>query len=389
MKKLFFALTGLILLLAGCGGAAETTDSGEISGSIQVAVEGNYTDYMTRMGAAFTEETGVEVEVIEAGMFEVVEALPTQQGNSADVFMLPNDRVGDLGSQKLLAPVTTDLSDYTETAQTAATYEGETYMLPMATDTTLFIYNKELLDEVPSSLSDLDAEDWAGKFTDFYFTAGSFISEGGYIFGSDNTDTSDIGLNNEGSVKAGTELQNLYNSGAEHWTLMQDDTVAYDVMQQAFKDGQIKAVIDGPWALSAYAEAGIDYAVAPIPSLTGNSDFAPLVGTKGLGINAYSSNIAAANAFLEFLNSPENATEFYNSTLEVNPRTTTVYEEGSTEKTILDATTQGTSMPTDPAFGKAWGPMKSALGQIASGEDVQAALDAAADTIASDIASMQ
>lgn len=394
MKKLFASLFALIVVLAGCStsdgsGSTDTgTEDVELSGSIQVAVDGGYTDYMTAMGEAFTAETGVTVEVVEADMFDILDALPTQQGNTADVFMLPNDRVGDLASQKLLTPVTADLSGYTETAQTASTYNEEHYFLPMATDTTLFIYNKELLDEVPASLSDLDVADWAAKFTDFYHAGGAFMSEGGYIFGSDNTDTSDIGLATEGSVAAAEFIQSLYSSGNETWDLMKDDTVAYDIMEQAFKDGDVKAIINGPWALAGYAEAGIDYGIAPIPSLTGTEDYAPLVGTKGLGINAYTDNADAAQAFLSFLGTAENAQAFYEETLEVNPNTSITYEDGSNEAIILEATANGTSMPTDPAFGKVWEPMADALKQIAAGEDAAAALDAAVSTIANDIASM-
>lgn len=394
MKKLFASLFALILVLAGCSTSdgSSATDTGsedvELSGTIQVAVDAGYTDYMTTMGEAFTAETGVTVEVVEADMFDILDALPTQQGNTADVFMLPNDRVGDLASQKLLTPVTADISGYTDTAQTASTYNEEHYFLPMATDTTLFIYNKDLMTEVPSSLSDLDASEWAAKFTDFYHAGGAFMSEGGYIFGSDNTDTADIGLNNEGSVAAAEFIQSLYTSGNETWDLMKDDTVAYDIMEQAFKDGTVKAIINGPWALQGYKDAGINYGIAPIPSLTGNGDYSPLVGTKGLGINAYTDNADAAQAFLSFLGTEENAQAFFEATSEVNPHTGITYEDGSNEAIILEATSKGTSMPTDPAFGKVWVPMADALKQIAAGEDVGSALDAAVDTIANDIASM-
>ncbi|WOO86435.1 extracellular solute-binding protein [Mollicutes bacterium LVI A0039] len=387
MKKLLSALFALVIILAGCSSDTESVD-GELSGKIQVAVDGGYTDYMTELGEAFTAETGVEVEVIEADMFDTLDALPTQQGNTADIFMLPNDRIGDLATQKLIAPIDADISDYTETAKTAATYGDSSYILPMATDTTLFIYNKDLMTEVPATLSAMDVADWSAKFTDFYHVGGAFMSEGGYIFGDNNTNTADIGLNNEGSVAAGKFIQSLYSSGDSHWELMKDDVVAYDIMEQDFKDGKVKAIINGPWALAGYAEAGINYGIAPIPSLTGKEDYAPLVGTKGLGINAYSSNVDAAQAFLTFLGTAENAQKFYDQTLEVNPHTAISYEDGSNEAVILEATLKGTSMPTDPAFGKVWEPMADALKQIASGEDVEAALNSAAETVKNDIAAM-
>lgn len=389
MKKLITSLFALILVLAGCGSDTEVTDteSGELSGSIQVAVDPGYVPYIEEMATGFTEETGVTVDVVEAEMFDVLEALPTQQGNSADIFLVPG--AGDLVEQKLITPIETDISNYTETAQEAATNGDSQYFLPLTVETTLFIYNQDLMSEAPDTLAELDPSEWASDFTGFYTAAGAFISEGGYIFGENNTDSSDIGLNNEGSIAAAEFIQSLYTSGDQTWDLMRDNTVAYDIMTQAFLDGSVKAIIDGPWALQGFTDAGINYAVAPIPSLTGTGDYAPLVGTKGLAINAYSDNIAACQAFLEYLNTTERAERFSELTNEVNPNTGITYEEGSVQEAIQAAAEVGTPKLADPAFEKVWDPMNEALKQIAAGADVKEALDAAVVDFANDIASIQ
>ena len=387
MKKLLSILFLAIITLAGCGASGET-GNGELGGSIDVAVDEGYVEYMTNVGTKFKEEKGVDVNVINADMFTTLEALPTQQGNTADVFMLPNDRIGDLANQKLLSPVEVSISEYTDTAQLAASYNDNNYMLPMATDTSLFIYNKKLLSEVPKTLKELEPSTWAAKYTDFYITAGLFYDFGSYIFGKGNTDTADIGLDTENAVKAGEAISSLYGSGAEHWELMKDDTVAYDIMMDTFKKGKISAMINGPWALQEVSDAGIDYGIAPVPTYSGSGDYAALTGTKGLGINAYSKNIEASQEFLKYLATPENATEFYKATSEVNPHNGVVYEAGSNEEIILEATKNGTSMPTNPAFGKVWEPMADALKQIASGEDVITSLKQAVETLANSIASM-
>lgn len=391
MKKLFTGLFALMLVLAGCGSSDTDTaaegDSSELSGTIQVAVDPSYAPYIEEMGTGFTEETGVEVDVIEAEMFDTLEALPTQQGNSADIFLVPG--AGDLVEQKLITPIETDISDYSDTAIEAATNGDSQYFLPLTVETTLFIYNKDLLDAVPDTLADLDPNDWAANFTDFYTAAGALISEGGYIFGENNTDSSDIGLNNEGAVAAGEFIQSLYNSGSETWDLMKDSTVSYDIMTQAFKDGDVKAIIDGPWALTDLNDAGINYGVTAIPSLTGTGDYSPLVGIKGLAINAYSDVIPECQAFLEYLNTTENAERFSELTSEVNPNSGITYEEGSTQEAIQQAAEVGTPKLADPAFEKVWDPMDEALKQIAAGEDVQAALDAGVETFANDIASIE
>ncbi len=381
MKKLITSLFALILVLAGCGTDTESTkiESDELSGSIQVAIVPSYVEYMQEMAAGFTEETGVQVEVIGAEMFDVMDALPTQQGNSADVFLVPE--VSNIVNQRLITPVETDISAYSQSAQDSVTTSGDVYALPMTVETTLFIYNKDLMSEVPETLSDLDPSEWVSRFTNFYGAAGAFYSEGGYIFGDNNNDPTDIGLNNDGSIAAGQFIQSLYNSGDETWDLMKDDSVAYDVMLDAFKSGKVSAVIDGAWSLQEYSNAGIDYGVAPIPSLTGTAPFTPMVSNKGLAINAYSDNIPAAQAFLDYINTTENVTKFTEMTKEVTPLTTVEYPEGSVSQAIQEAASVGIPQAGTPEYNEIWDPTAEALKQIANGADVKDALDAAVNDL--------
>ncbi len=85
---------------------------------------------------------------------------------------------------------------------------------------------------------------------------------------------------------------------------------------------------------------------------------------------------------------PENAQKWYSMTREVSPSLSVKYEEGSLHKAIFDATNIGQPMPSIPEFMKVWGPMKTALAQIAQGQDTKAVLDAAVETIEIDIEDM-
>jgi len=389
MKKILGLLVVAVLVLAGCGASSDVAE-GEVGGKLTIAAEGDaYNQYFTEVGAQFSEETGVEIEVVDASMIDTLEALPTQKGNGPDLMLAPNDRIGILADQKLIAPLETSVTEYTENSINAGTYNEQQYLLPLSTETTLLIYNKDKLTEAPATLEDLGAENLLAKFTDFYITAGLFYDQGGYVFGAENTDPTDVGINNEGSVKAGEIVKELYGSGNENWSLMSDDAVAYDVMMEAFTTGDVAAIINGPWALKDITDAGINYGIAVIPSWDGTGTYAPLVGTKGLVTNAYSSNAASAQAFVDFLNSSENANKWVEITKEVSPNNGVTYEAGSESAIILEATKVGTPMPTDPAFGKVWEPMKDSLLQIAAQEDVKASLDAAKEAIDTGVAGMQ
>ena len=376
IKKVTLAIS-TALLLANNAMAAD---------NVVIGVEKAYVPYFTQLAEKFNQGKDFKVEVTTAKMFDLLDALPTQKGNVADIFMIPNDRIGDLANQRLIESTNFAIKGYTDTATKSASYEGKNYMLPMSTDTTLFIYNKDKLKTPPKTLKELAPSDWAAKFTDFYFAGGLFMANDGYIFKDNNPQ--DIGLDNAGAIKAGFAAKGLYHSGVSHWTLMQDDTVAYDIMMKNFTEGKIEAIINGPWAIADIEKAGINVGAAPIPSWDGSHPYQALTGTKGIAVNGYSSNKEGARAFLKFTATPEYANKWYEMTREISPSLAVHYKEGSIHKAIFDATNAGMPMPNVPEFGKVWGPMKTALAQIAQGQDVTGALKAAVDTIKIDIEDM-
>ena len=405
MKKRLFALIAAVsLMFTACAtadpdassSAPEGTSSGTAEGTkdpivLQIGVEPSYVDYYTEMGEAYTAENPhVTFEIVGTGMFDILNSLEAQKGNSADIFMLPNDRVGDLAQKRLIAPITADISSYSKPSQGAAEFEGEKYFVPLTTDTTLLYYNKSLVEEVPTTLSEIDPADWSAKYTDFYIAAGMLANHGAYIFGDDNTD---IGLNSPEAVAGLKVIQDLFHNGSENWVAMQEDTSGYDYQVQAFIDGSIKYYIDGPWKFTDLVSGGLaeeNIGFIPVPSWDGEGTYAPLSGVKGVAVNAYSKNVEEAQKFLETLATAENAQKWYDAHNEVNPHQDVVFEEGSIAEVVAQATSVGTPMPTDPAFGKVWVPMADALKQVAADPSVdpQAVLDAAVATIEADIAAM-
>lgn len=380
MKKFLALFVISALALVGCS-AADTEDK------ITIAVEKQYADYFRELAKEFSNDKDYTLEVVESGMWDLLDALPTQQGNSADIFMIPNDRIGELVDQRLITNIGFTPSGYTDNSIAAATYHDNVYILPMSTDTTLLVYNADVTDTVPETLKEIDPSNFAGKFTDFYFSSGFIYSNGGYIF--NDGDINQIGLNNEGSVMAGEQLQTLYQSGHDHWTLMRDDTVSFDIMQEALINGDVEYIITGPWAVSDLLEAGVNVAAVPIPSWDGSYPYKALTGTKGLAVNAYSNNVEEAQEFLEFIATSEHANTWHEVTQEVSPHTGVSYQAGTLSSILFDATEAGEPMPNNAEFGKVWEPMADALKQIAAGEDVKEALDAAVNTIERDIKDMQ
>lgn len=396
MKKLLISMVIASLTLtglAGCSNGGKSNEGGNEEAKdvvIEIGVEASYKDYYEQVTKAYTEaHPNVTFKISETGMFDLLDSLEAQRGNSADVFMIPNDRVGDLAQKKLITPLEVDLSEYTETAQTAVEFEGKKYFVPLSTDTTLLLYNKALTTEVPKTLKEIDPNDWSAKLTDFYVAAGLFYSNGSYIFG-DSSD--DIGLNNDDAIKAGQAIQSLYSSKVAHWEALKEEEAGYNQQSDNFAKGKIKYVIDGPWKVADFVKAGLaeeNIGATVIPSWDGKENYKPLTGTKGVAVNAYSDVKDEAMDFVASLATSENANKWYEMTKEVNPNVNVKYAEGSLAETVLEATKNGTSMPTDPSFGKVWVPMADALKQIANGGDVKASLDAAVEIIKNDIAAMK
>lgn len=382
MKKLFALFMITTLALTGCskGGSSDKGDTKDVT--IKVGVEKSYIPYYEEVTKAYTEANpNVKFKITESKMFDLLDSLEAQKGNSADVFMMPNDRIGDLADKKLISDVSADLSKYTETAQTAAKYKDKNYFVPLSTDTTLLFYNKDLTTKVPKTLKEINPKDWSAKFTDFYVAAGLFYSNGSYIFGSSTTD---LGLNNDGAVKAGEAVKSLYGSKVAHWEALKEEEAGYNEQVDNFVKGKITYVIDGPWKVADFVKAGLaedKIGFTSIPSWDGTKDYKPLTGTKGLAVNAYSDVKEEALKFVNSLATKEYAEKWYTLTKEVNPHTEIKYEDGTLAKTVLEATTKGTAMPTDPALGKTWEPMADALKQIANGGNVKKSLDSAVSTI--------
>ncbi|PAE14646.1 ABC transporter substrate-binding protein, partial [Virgibacillus sp. 7505] len=94
-------------------------------------------------------------------------------------------------------------------------------------------------------------------------------AHGGYVFDQDGEgvyDTSNIGLANEGTVEGANLIQSWYEAG------YLPVGITDDIIKGYFRDGQVGAVISGPWNVSEFSEAlGDQLAVAPLPTIDGKN----------------------------------------------------------------------------------------------------------------------
>ncbi len=181
----------------------------------------------------FEKDNNVKVKIVEKAYADQLESLRLDgpAGSGPDIITIPSDQIGTATTEGLLKPLTVSKAtqkQYTDSAMQSQIVKGKVYGLPRTIETTFLYYNKKLLSEkdLPKT-----TDEWltyskqqvaAGKYgllalwDQVYYAGGILSSYGGYIFNKDakgNYDTSDIGLNNAGAVKAATYIKSFYDAG--------------------------------------------------------------------------------------------------------------------------------------------------------------------------------
>ncbi len=355
--------------------------------------------------ASFEEEHGIEVEFKELDMATKMGEqlrLDGPAGTGPDVLTLPHDQIGQMAIEGLIAPLEVDSSVtdiYTESSIQAQTYDGELYGLPKATETPVFIYNKEHMQEVPENFEDLYefSQDFGGEeeygflalWDNFYFGNAIMAGYGGYVF--DRTDGTlnpqDLGVNNEGAVEGAQYIQKWYDNVFPAGIVGESGGSAKDGL---FQDGNVASQMDGPWAFQALNEAGIDYGAAPLPKLPNGEYPETFIGVKGWHVSAQSENQEWATKLVEHIANEENGKIRFEETNEIPPIKSLIEDpiiaDNENASAVAIQSQRGTPMPNIPEMGEVWEPMAQALQVIATGKnDPQSALDEAQDTIKTNI----
>lgn len=379
------------LLLAACGGddSKDAGEDGEVdNSSIEVSVESGYVDFIKEIAPKFEEETGISVDITEKDMFETLESLSLDgpAGIAADVTIAPYDRIGGLGQQGHLAPVEfQDDGRYDEIDEQQVTVDGETYGSPYVIEALILYYNKDLLDEAPETFEELEElsqdEQFAyaseeGKNTaflshwiDFYHSYGLLSGFGGYVFGNNGVDTSDVGLNTPEAIEAIEYAKTWYDQWPEG---MLDLTGAADFMDDTFINGSAAAIMNGPWSAGAYNETDLNYGVAPMPDLPNGNPYEPFGGGKGWIISEYTENLEGSQLWLDFVTNEENMTALYEYNNEVpanqqSRETIVEADEDDLAIAVVEQYDNAVPMPNIPEMAEVWEGAESMMFDAVSG----------------------
>jgi maltose/maltodextrin transport system substrate-binding protein/arabinogalactan oligomer/maltooligosaccharide transport system substrate-binding protein len=339
---------------------------------------------LEKIATAFTEQTGVKVQVVQKGFGDLRNdfkiAAPT--GSGPDILLGAHDWIGELNASGLLAPVELgpNAANFAPNAVQAFTYtDGKLYGMPQATENIALYYNTDLVSTPPATFDEVktlsqEIKDAGNKYGFLHQTIGDpyhfypiQTAFGGYIFGQ-NADGSynaaDLGLNSEGSVAALEWLNSMYEDGL----MDRNGNVDGGLLLSAFQNGDAAMVISGPWAIGGFKEAGVPFAVASIPS--GTQPGAPFLGVQGFMINAFSKNQLLAQTFLQqFVATDATMQAFY----EQDPRISAWIPVAETIddpnlKAIAEAGKVALPMPNIPEMNSVWGGQADAITLVSTGK---------------------
>ncbi|MFP4344922.1 MAG: maltose ABC transporter substrate-binding protein [Anaerolineales bacterium] len=335
---------------------------------------------LEELGRDFTEEYGVKIVVQQMGFGDVRDQLKVAgpAGEGPDILVGAHDWLGELTINGLLAPI--DLGDksdlFLDVAVEAFTYDGKLYGMPYVTENIAFVRNPELVPDAPESWTEvaeiaaaLEAEGtvkqgFVRQDGDPYHFYPILTAFDGYIFGVDENgyDAADVGVDSEGSLAAALWLEERV--AAEQIV----SGVDWDVMHTMFESGEAAMMITGPWALDRLREAGVPYAISPIPGETGTGR--PFLGVQGFMINAFSENALLAQTFLtEFVATEAFMTQMY----EADPRASAFLpvREQINDPDIAafgEAGEVGMPMPAIPEMSAVWTALGDAITLVMQGQ---------------------
>lgn len=371
------------LALAGCTPAEETPTPGETT-TLTVWVDAERVDALSGAAKAYTDATGVQVDVVSKDVATIkddfIQQVPT--GRGPDITLGAHDWLGELATNGVVAPL--ELGDsaagYLPVAINAATYEGTVYMLPYAVENIAVLRNADLVSEAASSFDDMIAKGKAaGLDHPFVVEQGANgnpyhlypfqTAFGAPVFGTNagGYDPTDLQIGNEGGIEFAEWLASKGSTGTGDFNTDIDGEVA----KTAFLDGTAAFWLTGPWNVGTALDAGINVAIDPVPSPT-SAAASPFAGVKGFFLSAQSENKVAANDFLVNYLGTEAVQLALFETGSILPALKAAADSASSDPIIAGFAAVGAEavpMPAIPAMGAVWQFWGIAQAEIIRGAD--------------------
>ena len=305
---------------------------------------------------AATDLPDVKINVLQVPFNDIYNKYRTDvgAGGGPDMFIAPNDSLGDDARAGLLADITDllagKLNGVNQLGIDGMTVDGKMYGVPESMKAVAFWYNTSMLKTPPATTQELYDLMNGGTPVSIsygcYHDFGFFGAFGGKIFDSNWKVVADQGT---GVVDALNYLKSLYTiSKANGWPKTDSDGLA------PFTEGKMAAITNGNWALGDYKNAlGDKLAVTSLPAGPAGPA-TPFLGVDGYYLNPNSQNKEAAIKVALYLTNKASQTVMMNEAGHV-PVRTDVEITDPLIKNLVDAFNKGATVrPQVPQLGLYW-----------------------------------
>ncbi|MGL5677420.1 MAG: maltose ABC transporter substrate-binding protein [Cellulosilyticaceae bacterium] len=291
----------------------------------------------------------VKVTVQEVGSVEAATKIELDgpAGSGGDIFMLPHDKVVSAIDSGILLPIDPVVvagleENISPNALKTVQHDQTTYGVPVAVESVGIFYNKDIVGEKPATTFE-EIFAFAETFNDpknnqFAFAmdvanaynAYGFLTPYGFqLFGEDGTNTDEPGFDSEAFLKGLGFIQSLNKI-----LPVQTNDLKGEFLGEQFKQGKIAYVLEGPWKIEEYRDAGMNIGVMMIPTVEGNAP-TPFAGVQNVHVSAYTKYPNAATLFAEYMASEEGANILYRNVYKAPALTDTSVVEGLADDALL------------------------------------------------------
>ena len=387
MKKL------IALALASAMGASVSHAFSEDELVVWVGSDKAY-HALAELGQQFEEDMGIRVRI------NTPEDVPSQFqqaasiGQGPDIIFWAHDRTGgwaDAGLIRKIKPSADMLAANSEMSWEAVTHKGDIYGYPVSMEAIGMLYNKNILDKAPASFEEILElnETFSDKNIDTllwdqgnpYFTIPFFTANGGYVFKRENGvyNTSETGINNEGAQKGGQMLTKILETGTS------PRGADFAVAEARFARDEAAVMIAGPWSWANFDRVGLNYGVAPLPTINGEPAKA-FVGVWSAMLSNASPNAAVAQEFIEnYILSMDGLLALNEDAplgVTANNEFMEKHQKDERVAAVYQSVYNGMLMPNVPEMGRFWDSFTFALQNIITGrESSEESLNSAAKFI--------
>ena len=318
----------------------------------------------------------VDLVAVPYGAFadKLTSAIPG--GNGPDLFIYPQDRIGDWADGGVIEPLEFWVDDtranrFADAALAAMAYRGSLWGLPLAEKSLALFYRKDLVAELPRTTDDLLAlapamrakHGYALAYAnvDLYGHAPWLHGFGGRVLAADGT----LALASPEAATAMTFARELVASGAA------PPQAEGPLVATLFNDGKAATAISGPWFIADIA-AGVPWGVTTLPIVSATGQYAaPFLGAEGILMSARAHDKDAAFAVMDGLTSDAAAIVRARRARQLVPNLAAFDDPEVAADPVLAALraqlAHTVQMPTGPAMRMVWTPYKTALGEVLAG----------------------